>query len=392
MIDVINKELCTGCNACYNVCPNNSIEMIVDEMGFKYPKVDYFKCKKCKKCLEVCPSLNKPNLSDKWNDPKVYAAWSLDNEIRYQSTSGGIFSEVAKSILQDEGLVAGAVYSDNNLVQHYLTSEINDIEKLRQSKYVQSDIGEILRKIKTVLEDNKLVLFCGSPCHIAGLLNYLRKPYDNLVTVDFVCRGTNSPKAYKKYIDMLENKYNSKIVRVWFKNKTYGWNRFSTRIDFINGKIYLKDRYHDLYMRGYIEENLYIRPCCLNCNYKNFPRIADITLADFWGVGKSDSNLDPDKGTSLIMVNSLKGVKLLEKIQDKIYIKESKIEIALPENPSIFKSINKNYESNNFLKMLDNHPFDVCFNKYAKNKGFKRFKILLIKGFKNKISRYIAYK
>src|SRR5690606_17487561 len=118
-----------------------------------------------------------------------------------------------------------------------------------------------------------------------------KKDYDNLITLDFVCRGTNSPKAYKKYLEMLESRYKSKVKRIWFKNKSHGWNRFSTRVDFWNGKTYLKDRYSDLYMRGYIEFNLYMRPSCSVCKYKSFPRVSDITLGDFWGVGNSRKQL-----------------------------------------------------------------------------------------------------
>lgn len=374
MIDGIKKNLCTGCYSCYNVCPENCIEMKVDEMGFRYPKVDYDRCIKCKKCINTCPSYNKPNLLDKWSEPKIYAAWSLDEEIRFTSTSGGVFSELAKAVIKDDGLVAGALYNKEHLVEHYLTDNIEEIEKLKQSKYVQSDIGDIFKLIKKELDGGKLVSFCGSPCQVSGLLNFVKKPYENLITFDFVCRGTNSPKAYTKYMEMMEIKYKGKIKKVWFKNKTYGWNRFSTRIDFENGKTYIKDRYHDLYMRGYLEENLYMRPCCFDCKYKEFPRIADITLADFWGVGAYDPKLDPDKGTSLIMVNSTKGAALFEKIGDNVYRSKLKLEVALPGNACIAKSAIENPEIKNFLIMLDEYPFDVCFNKYAKNKGYKRIK------------------
>lgn len=374
MIDNIKKELCTGCDACFNVCTEKCIEMVADVTGFRYPKVDYDKCIKCTECIKTCPSINKPSLEYKWQEPKVYAAWSLNENIRFNSTSGGIFSELAKEVILDGGLVAGARYNEEQLVEHDIIECIDGIEKLRQSKYVQSDIGDILKHIEELLIAKRLVAFCGSPCQVAGLLNYLKNPYENLITFDFVCRGTNSPKVYLKYIEMLENKYNSKIEKVWFKNKTYGWNRFSTRINFNNGKIYIKDRYNDLYMRGYIEENLYMRPCCFDCKYKDFPRVADLTLADFWGVGATDPELDEDKGTSLIMINSEKGDNLFSKIEDRIYRKESIMETALPGNGAILKSAVKNPKSEEFLIMLNKYPFDVCFKKYAQNKSYKRMK------------------
>lgn len=372
MIDKINSVLCTACNACFNVCPESCIEMVADSYGFWYPKVDYDKCTNCNLCIKICPYLNKPIITDKFSEPKIYAAWSLDEYIRYHSTSGGVFSELAKEVIRNGGLVVGAKYNDQHLVEHVMIENIAEIEKLRQSKYLQSNIGEIYKRVEEKLSLEKLVAFCGSPCQVGGLQKYLMRPYNNLITFDFVCLGTNSPKAYTKYLDMLEKKYNSKIERVWFKNKTFGWNRFSTRIDFENGKAYVKDRYNDLYMRGYLEENLYMRPCCFDCKYKIFPRIADITLADFWGVGSTDPKLDADKGTSLVMVNSEKGEGFFNKIKNKIFYKNLNMEIALQGNRAIVKSAVRNPYSDEFLMMLDKYSFDVCFNKYAKNTGYKR--------------------
>lgn len=374
MIDSIKKEICTGCNACYNVCPKNCIKMKDDKLGFRYPSVNYDECIKCKKCLNICPSLNNVSLEDKWKEPKIFASWSLDEDIRFNSTSGGVFSELAKVILKNGGFVVAAKYNEKNLVEHCMIEKEEQLNIIRQSKYIQSDIGTIYKTIKNKLLENKEVAFCGSPCQVAGLLSFLEKKYDNLITFDFVCRGVNSPKAYLKYLEMLEKKYKSKIKRVWFKNKTYGWNRFSTRIDFENGKKYIKDRYTDLFMRGYIEENLYMRESCFECKYKDFPRVADITLADFWGVGAIDSKLDPDKGTSLVMVNSEKGNELFNLIGENTFQKECTIESAFPGNVCITKSAPRNPKSVEFLKMLDNESFKYCFKKSVQNNKIKRLK------------------
>lgn len=386
MIDGISKELCTGCDACNNVCPQGAITMVKNELGFRYPKVDYDICIKCKKCVCTCPSIKEVSREDKWDKPQIFAAWSLDEYIRDTSTSGGIFSELAKEMINEDGLVVGAKYNKEHLVEHYIANDYNGIEKLKQSKYIQSEIGTIYKTIRKELKLGRKLAFCGSPCQVAGLLNFLDKPYSNLTTFDFVCRGTNSPKAYRKYLDMLEGEYKSDIERVWFKNKTYGWNRFSTRIDFKNGKTYIKDRYNDLFMRGYIEENLYMRECCFQCKYKNFPRIADITLADFWGVGCTDPGLDEDKGTSLVMVNSDKGLNLLRNISNKIFHTQLTIDKALPGNPAINSSAVKNEQSKEFLLMLDNASFDSCFKRYAKNVGIKRFMISIGRQFTRAIS------
>lgn len=390
MIDFINKGLCTGCNACFNICPVNSIEMKEDELGFSYPSVDYDKCIKCKKCIKTCPSLSAPSYEDNWEVPQVYAAWSKDDRIRMQSTSGGIFTEVAKEVISENGVVVGAKYNKYNMVEHIMIDSLEDIAKLRQSKYVQSDIGDVLKLIKDKLDNKLLVMFCGSPCQVAGLKNYLGEVYDNLLTLDFVCLGTNSPKAYRKYLEMLEDKYKSSIKRVWFKNKTYGWNNFSTRVEFENGRVYLKNRYNDIYMRGYIEEKLFIRPCCADCKYKGFPRISDISMADFWGVSNKDATLDNDKGTSLILVNSIKGEQFFNKTNKNLIVKRMEMEDALPGNRAIIKSVEINSDSEAFLKMLTNESFDKSFYKYATNTGYKRI-ISKIRRYGYKLKKLIKH-
>ncbi|MDU4892501.1 MAG: Coenzyme F420 hydrogenase/dehydrogenase, beta subunit C-terminal domain [Clostridium sp.] len=367
-------EACTGCYACYNACPRKSIEMIQNDKGFIYPKVNRDKCVECNICRNVCPQVNFLNVSNNYDKPKIYAGWSLDENIRLNSTSGGIFSELSKSILSKGGYVVGARYNDEHLVEHYMIDKYDDIILLRQSKYIQSEIGLIFKCVKEKLERGSLVAFCGSPCQIAGLQNYLKKNYSNLICFDFVCRGVNSPKAYTKYLEMLEKEYKSNIKKVWFKNKTYGWNNFSTKIEFTNGKTYIKDRNSDLFMRGYIEQNLYIRECCFNCKYKEFPRVADITLADFWGVGEKDKTLDSDKGTSLIMINSAKGKECLKNIQNSIFYKEMSLEDAINGNGCIYKSVEKNPKSDKFLRMLNKYEFDVCFKKCSKENKIKKFK------------------
>ncbi|MBI9014111.1 MAG: Coenzyme F420 hydrogenase/dehydrogenase, beta subunit C-terminal domain [Clostridiales bacterium] len=392
MISIVRKDACTGCAACYNTCNVNAIKMIPDEYGFLCPIVNESLCVKCKKCTTVCPVLNSKGNSENWIEPKVYAAWSLDKEVRYNSTSGGIFSELAIKILNENGLVVGARYNNLNLVEHDIISTIGELSFLRQSKYLQSEIGDVYKRIYLELEKGRLVSFCGSPCQVDGLQRFLGKKYPNLATFDFICRGTNSPKAYSRFLEMLELKYKSPVYNIWFKNKTYGWNRFSTRIEFENGKLYNRDRYHDLFMRGYIEENLYMRSCCFNCKYKNLPRVSNITLADFWGVGDYYSYLDDDKGTSLILINNEIGDMLFDKIKKNVFSQEMKLAHALKGNVSIFNSAEENANSKKFLLMLDNFAFDKSFKTCVKNYKLKQFKKKILRyfyKFKNKIKTLI---
>lgn len=318
MIEIKEKKECTGCFVCYNICPKNAIKMEEDKEGFKYPNVDKSKCINCGLCTKVCPVINNKIVNEKKEKPIIYAAWSKQQTVRLDSTSGGIFSELANHFYSNDGFVCGAIFNDNNLVEHILSSDVKDIDKIRSSKYLQSDINDIYKKIKEKLEQNKLVLICGSPCQIAGLYNFLGKEYNTLYTCDFICRGMNSPKIFKGYIKSLEDKYKSKVKKIKFKNKIHGWHNFSTRIDFENGKTYIGGRYVDSYMLGYLKYNAFMRPSCYDCKFKGLPKKSDITLADFWGIENINPKLDNNQGTSMVMINSKKGMDLFNKIKESI--------------------------------------------------------------------------
>lgn len=359
--EVVNKKDCTGCGACENLCPENAIHMHVDKEGFCYPAIDDEKCIQCGECLNVCPVFDMPIKGDKGKNiqaPKVYAAWSMDQDIRYHSTSGGIFSELALSILKRGGYICGAVYDENQEVKHYITNKVESLEKLRQSKYVQSEMKDIYKKIEDLLKKNETVLFSGTPCQCKGVYNYCKEKgitNSNLYMVDFICRGVNSPKVYRKFLGELEDQYGSGVIKVWFKNKTYGWNRFSTKIEFENGENYLKDRYHDTYIRGYIEENLFIRPSCTVCRFKGLHRVADLTLADFWGVKLEEGYMqDSDNGTSMVMVHTEHGKRLWDSISPNIYKTEKKMDDVIPGNICFENSIHHSVYRKQFMDDLDN--------------------------------------
>lgn len=368
MIDKVKDIDCTGCFACYNVCPTNCISMERDVEGFVYPRIDKSLCIECNLCEEICPSVYPVDSSSKYMNPEVYAAWSTNEEIRLDSTSGGIFSELALKILRSGGYVCGAKYNSNHMVEHCIINDEKDLYKIRQSKYVQSDIWSIFNSIKNLLIQGKFVLFCGTPCECAGLLNLLGKEYENLIIIDFICRGSNSPEIYRRFLDKLKEQYESNISRVWFKNKTYGWNRFSTKIEFENGKYYLEDRFSDLYIRGYIEANLYMRLCCSECKYKTFPRVSDLTLGDFWGIKLSDISKDIEKGTSLIMVNSVKGEELFDSIKSNIFFKKKSMEDALRRNMCITTSAKQNPRKEEFISSLDNMDILQNIKQFCKKR------------------------
>lgn len=354
MIELKKKTECCGCFSCYNVCPKDAIKMIEDKEGFKYPIIDKEKCVDCGLCEKTCPCLNSNKKDKLENDfPKVFAGWSNDEYVRLDSTSGGIFTELANVIYSENGYVCGAIYNKEWLVEHYLSNNSSDIDSLRSSKYLQSDINDIFRQIKEKLIKGKKVLFCGSPCQVVGLKNYLQHDYENLVLVDFICRGMNSPKIFKGYINNLEKKYSSKVKMIKFKNKTYGWHNFSTKIDFENGKTYIKGRYLDSYMIGYLKYNAFMRPSCYECKFKCEYHNSDLTIADFWGIEKIDSTLDQDKGTSMILVNSQKGLDVFNKITPNINCKEIFSEKVFKENVCIKKSVQITDARNNVFENID---------------------------------------
>ena len=364
----LEKEKCTGCYACYNACPKDCISMERDKEGFAYPVIDEEKCIECNLCNKACPVLNKVSVETNSDKPDIYAAWSLNEDIRLNSTSGGIFSELAIEFMKSGGYLCGARYGENHHIEHCIVNTRDGLEKIRQSKYAQSDIGYVYRDIKKLLKDGNKVMFCGTPCECAGLLNYVGQKNDNLMIVDFICRGSNSPKVYEKFLEYLEDKYGSRIKRVWFKNKTYGWNRFSTKVEFENGESYLEDRNNDIYIVGYIKYNLYMRPSCADCQYRELPRISDITLADFWGIKLLNEDMDIEKGTSLVMVNSEMGRKAFEKIKKNIYFEEKTLNDTLEKNPSIFKSPVMNPKRQWFFENLDREPFNKLAKKCFKDK------------------------
>ncbi len=368
MIEITNKNKCNGCNACVVTCPIEScISLIKDDNGFYYPNVNHDQCIECGLCEEVCPYNTEINSSiSRFNAPKVYAAYSKDNNIRIDSTSGGIFSEFAQHFLNEHGYIGGAIYNANYSVSHILTNDQNRLKDIRSSKYVYSFTDRLFPDVKEKLEAGKKVFVCATPCQIHALYNFLGKDYNNLLTCDFICRGVNSPKVFSKYIEWLENKYKSKCVGIKAKDKSYGWHRFSMRVDFANGKSYLKDLYHDPFFLGYLQTSLFTMPSCFTCEFKGFPQRADITLADFWGIENIDTSMDQDRGTSIVMINSAKGQSYFDLIRDRIVAKEFLISDLEKGNPALYKPLSRGDENQRsmFYNDLDNHSFGVIANKY----------------------------
>jgi len=369
MINIPQKDYCCGCGACGDICCHNAISFSIDKEGFWYPLVDKSKCTNCSLCEKVCPIVN-INIIKK-NDLEhsvCYAAEHKNLEVVFDSTSGGIFSALAEITYKEKGYVGGAVFSENFSIKHLISNDKNDLTRLRSSKYAQSNLSGFYKKVKINLDNDENVLVCGCPCQMAALRAFLKNDYENLIIVDFICRGINSPKVFRKYLDSFEERYGSPVVYSKAKSKEYGWRSLTHKVILADGRTYYETGNENNFSKGYLRLNIYCRPSCYECKFKGFPRIADITLGDFWGIEKIDTTLDKNLGTSLVMINSRKGLKYFEKAIQRINFVSVPFEFILDGNPALTKSLNSSVvDRTAFFKDLDNMAFTDIAIKYVKD-------------------------
>lgn len=341
MIQIQDKVNCCGCNACGDVCPKQAISFKTDNEGFWYPEVDMQKCIDCHLCEKVCPIINVDFLKkNDYVEPICYAAIHKNYEVRFDSTSGGLFSAFAEKFYRDKGYVGGAIYDDEWNVKQYISADKTDLPKLRSSKYQQSNLEGFYCQVRDLVKVGEKVLVCGCPCQMAALRAFLgNKNYDNLLILDFVCRGINSPLVAQKFNDYLERKHGSKIIYKKAKCKELGWRELTTKVRFANGENEYMTKENSIFNRGYLQTNAYCRPSCYECKFKGFPRIADISLADFWGIENFDRSLDDNIGTSMVLINSEKGKQFFEAIEQKVNSFLLRYEDAVKGNPALVRPL-----------------------------------------------------
>lgn len=313
-----------------------------------------------------------------------YFAISKSDETRFNSTSGGIFSEIADYVLDKSGYVSGAAFNQNLKLEHIVIDSKRDLNRIRKSKYLESSSFLVYKTIKSLLDNKKFVLFSGTPCQVGGLKAFLGKDYDQLITIDFICRGVNSPKAFEAWVKEVESKNCKKVKNVWFKYKVGGWNSspMRTRVDFEDNSFVVFEGLKNLYMHGYLYNNLYLRPSCSKCLFKGNERHSDITVGDFWGL---DKKLDDDKGASFIMINTKKGKELFNEISSKLIFKEMK-NFVFDANPMFSANVIRSDKSSLFLSYLDKYSFRKSLKKvklYPKKHKVIDFLLVLRKKFKN---------
>lgn len=366
MINISDKGLCCGCWACANACPKQCINMLLDSEGFRYPSIDTSKCIKCNLCEKVCPIL-KPKYDN--NLPlESLVVQNKDSSILHKSTSGGFFSVISKYVIDNEGVVYGASFDDNMILRHNSASTVEECAQFRGSKYVQSEIQHTYRDAKNNLDRNKLVLFSGTPCQIAGLYGFLgRKQYSNLITVDLVCRGTPSPRVLSLYLNYYSSTKKDKIVDYRSRDKYYGYN-FSTATIYFKDK---KNSYHrgkesDFMLNLYFK-NLISRPSCYKCHFKTINRLSDFTIFDCWEA-PSVSSVFSNEGATNVFIHSQKGIEIFDKINDNfLWAKSDAISIVKNDGIMLNNVVSINPLRSMFFKDLDRMNYLLLKNKYSDN-------------------------
>ena len=367
MINIINKVQCCGCNACGDICPKNAITFETDIEGFWYPKVDRDKCIDCGLCERTCPIANVNNIKKSdFEQPQCIAAINKNLEVRFDSTSGGMFSALAEQTYKIGGYVVACEYTEDWGVRWAVSHNREDLPKLRSSKYLQSDSTGMYKEIQRLLKEAEQVLFCGLPCQAAALRAFLNnKEYDNLIIADLICRYINSPLAYRKYLDTLEKEYGSKVVYIKAKNKEFGWKKLTHKVVFENESTYYGTIDNDIFMKASMKLNCVSRPSCYECRFKTFPRYGDITIGDYWTRGKM-SVLDDNTGTSVVLLNSKKGEKFFNLITKRLRTEEVTFDSVLRGNMALLQSLPQpNMDRTAFFKRIQEEDFRSVVDDFA---------------------------
>lgn len=362
-IILASSEKCTGCQACANKCVTGAISMKIALEGFVYPIIDNQKCVECHACEYVCPELSSTSIAHSMLSDS-YMAKANDENVRFNSSSGGIFPLIAKSVINQGGIVFGAAFeNDFKSVKHIAITNLEQLYKIQGSKYLQSDIGNAYAQAKRYLKAGRIVLFSGTGCQIAGLKKYLGQDYRSLITVDVVCHGVPAQSLWENYLDLLEKKYSSKARYVNFRSKRVGWEEFGIESKF-SEKYYFKELKDDPYLEIF-QRNLSLRRSCYNCSYKSINGISDISVGDLWGINQINPDFNDNKGISFIMIHSEKGRDVFDEISSEIVFKEVDTKQAILYNKNISCSSRMPDSRASFFDDLNKLAFDKVIKKYS---------------------------
>lgn len=356
-----DKSNCCGCSACYNICPKKAINMCEDSEGFLYPQIDNNLCINCGLCNSVCAFQNGYNKRDV---VKAYALKHKNFETRFSSRSGAAFILISDFILEQNGTIYGAAFNDDFSVAHKQATTKEERDKFKGSKYVQSEMGGTFKNIKTDLKNDKFVVFSGTACQVAGLYSYLKKTNtstEKLYTIDLVCHGVPSNKIWLEYLNYIREKNSgNKITNADFRDKTMGWSTHYESVWIDDKKITTKDYAAMFY------QNDILRPSCYECKYTNTNRPADFTLADFWGIDRHFADFNDDKGVSLFIISSEKGLELFNNVKDNCDCREVNIQDCTKANPNLRRTTFKPNDREDFWQMYYKRGFKKTFPAYKR--------------------------
>ena len=376
-MELLNMKFCTGCSACSSICPNHAIIMAENFEGFLYPQINFKQCVNCRQCVDVCTLDKKIECKQ-----EAYSIVNKNKIIYDHCSTTGIVSVLSKIILHEGGFVVGSCF-ENGEVKHIIVDNIDDVSKLAGSKYVQSKIGNIFNKIKCILKQNKKVLFVGTPCQVAGLKGFLKREYNNLVTIDFICHGVPSPKVWNAYFKQVTKENNlGEIISVNFRDKEHGWAKYGLRITGTNNEYFsLKEK--EPYLLAFLR-NITLRKSCFNCKFKGNNRYSDITVGDLWG-GQRYSSVFDNTGTGIVTIHTEKGRELLKKNEDNISLESidfkeyfkyhNKSMIESPKMPGARKWFFREYLKNDniILTLIKaKQKTDLLYKLYSIKEAIKR--------------------
>ena len=381
MIKITNPSDCCGCTGCANICPHNAISMKPDTLGFLYPQVDETNCINCGLCEKVCAFNAFYDKTLNLSKPLAFAARHNDIHEVETSRSGAAFIALSDYILEKGGVIYGAGYTDNFRVIHKRATTKKERNEFKGSKYVQSDLGSVFQQVKQDLRNGFIVMFSGTPCQTAGLNSFIgKKLRKNLFLVDIVCHGVPGPYIWRDYLSFLEKKYKSSIIQVNFRDKLkFGWTAHCETYTFKNKVEINKHSYS-----YFFNKNIICRKSCQQCYYTNLKRPSDITLADFWGWEKTNSNLNKDnKGISLLLINTQKGEMIFNFTKNKLSTIPVNINNCL--QPNLIHPTKANPSRNQFEYDYLHKGFKYVYYKYGED-GY-RYKIHIFwKKIKNKLN------
>lgn len=356
MEQICDKNQCSGCCACVNACPKNCISMEYDEYGVLLPVINQELCVNCGACERACPANHAP---EKKMPQKAYASWHLDETTRKKSASGGAAAAFYETMIEKGGIAFGTSFDKELNLSIKSAQSMEEVQAFKGSKYVQAFVGLSYREAKKNLEAGKQVLYVGTPCQIAGLRNYLKKDYDNLVTVDLICHGTPSLKHLHAHVKNIEKSINKKADNISFR----GEYSFELTLYQNENVIYRKYRFLDKYFTGFLN-GLFYRPTCYSCPYACAERVSDITIGDFWGLGKeAPCSYTMGDGVSVILPNTDKGHRFVMQAKDKLFLDERPLSEAINGNAQLDHPSKKHMNYEKFKEMYPKVGFEKAVTK-----------------------------